>query len=442
MKNVFGCFALCVSVAGAAEAAPRFATDVYPILRDNCLGCHQESDDRGDLRVETFDLLMRGGESGPPVAPGQPDGSLLVRKIEGADEKKMPPKKDLLPQEIAAIRAWVANGAPGPTKQEAEIIARQEIPVPEIAPLRRAPAPAAAIALRPDGRVLAVGRYKEVMLLDVADGKPLATLAGPGDLARAVAFSPDGRRLVAAGGRPGRHGEIVLWDDPGAGSARVVRGHRDTISDLAFSPDGMAIATSSYDKLITLWDARSGQEVRTFKEHTDAVFPVAFSPDGRWLASGGGDRTVKLWDVGTGKRLYTLADALDAVYALAFHPSGKQIAAGGADKVIRTWRIGADGGALARSMTAHGDAVLRMVYTPDGKRLVTSAADRLVKWWDMEKGAEVAVLEQPDWAPGLALGADDLLVVGRHDGAVLAYERGARRGRDLIRVVPTPLAAR
>ena len=66
----------------------------------------------GGLLLESHEDLMRGGDSGSPLVPGKPDESPLILQIEGRAKPKMPPKKDLQPDEIAVLRAWVAAGAP------------------------------------------------------------------------------------------------------------------------------------------------------------------------------------------------------------------------------------------------------------------------------------------------------------------------------------------
>ncbi len=65
----------------------------------------------GGLLLESHEDLMRGGDSGSPLVPGKPDESPLILQVENRAKPKMPPKKDLQPDEIAVLRAWVAAGA-------------------------------------------------------------------------------------------------------------------------------------------------------------------------------------------------------------------------------------------------------------------------------------------------------------------------------------------
>ena len=94
------------------EPPPDFARDVVPILEANCLRCHNASKVEGGLLLESHEDLMRGGDSGSPLVPGKPDESPFILQIEGRAKPKMPPKKDLPPDEVAVLRAWVLAGAP------------------------------------------------------------------------------------------------------------------------------------------------------------------------------------------------------------------------------------------------------------------------------------------------------------------------------------------
>lgn len=412
--------------APAPPAAPDFDRAVLPILEQHCTSCHSASDPEGDLVMETYEDLMRGGEHGAALVAGHSAKSRLVMMIEGRAKPKMPPKKDLPADALLVLKAWIDAGAAPPA---VPAMAR----LPDVRPRAPRTAPAYAVAFAPDGQTLAVAGYKDVRLLD-ASGKTLRTLTGAADAVRAVAWSPDGKTIAGGGGPPSRGGEVILWDAATGTVARKIEGHRDYVYAAAFSPNGRFLATGSYDKGIRLWYPGTGRERAKLAEHLDAVFALAFSPDGKWLASGSGDRTVKVWDVAAGKRLYTLSDALDTVYALAFSPSGTMLAAAGADKMLRAWDVGAESGTLAFAQSAHEEAIVSLAWTPDGTRLITAGADHAIKVWDVARRAEVRVIGgQPDWPMAMAVAPDGRrLAVGRYDGSVTVYDLapgGARAER-------------
>src|SRR5690349_17208121 len=88
--------------AEAADAkAPRVTYDehVLPILKDKCVGCHNQDKKRGGLVLNNYTALMTGGSSGASVKPGDPDGSLLYKLMSHAAEPHMPPSSPKLPKE-------------------------------------------------------------------------------------------------------------------------------------------------------------------------------------------------------------------------------------------------------------------------------------------------------------------------------------------------------
>ncbi len=383
----------------------------------------------GGLLMETHEGVMKGGKSGPSVIPGKSGESRLLLMMEGKVEPRMPFGAEPLPKEtIDLFKAWIDAGAKGPALGATKPSSLAPPVIPEIKPRGGAVSPIGAVAFSPDGKLLAVGGFKAVRLIEPASGHARATLTGHSELVRALAFTPDGNRLAAAGGEPAREGEIKIWDVGTGNLIRTLHGHKDCIYSIAISPDGKWLASSSYDKMIMVWNLETG-EPRTFKDHIDAVFAVAFSPDGKWLASGAADRTVKVWDVLTGQRFYTLGEPLDGVTAVAFHPSGKQVAAAGLDKIIRVWNVTEKAGALAKSTYAHEDAVLRLIYSPDGKRLISSSSDRTIRIWNAETLAPIRVLEtQSDWVDALGISPEGKwLVAGRYDGTLGIYDLDAQR---------------
>ncbi len=429
--SVVGCAPRAGGVKNVRAAQGVSFNEVRAILRDSCEHCHDEETAEGSLVLKSYDTLIAGGESGNPIVPGKSASSLLVQAIEGRVKPRMPYKEDPLPEaEIATIRRWIDAGAPAPSAAEAA--SELKVEIPDVRPTVPVSGPVSAVAFDATARRIAVGSYKSVHLLSFDDRKWIRSLDGNADLVRALAFSPDGTRLAAAGGASGHVGEVRIWDvqRTPAKAIATIQGHKDAILSLAFSPDGSTIATGSYDKLVKLWDAATGKELRTFKEHSDAVYSVAFLPGGTQLVSGAGDRTLKIWDVQRGNRLFTISDALDAIYAVAVHPSGSRLAAAGADRMIRTWTWNGEAGSAAgpsatllTSMFAHGDAVLGLAYSPDGATLVSAGADRSIKIWDATTLGQKQLLEaQPDWVLGLALSGDGhWIAAGRYDGTLGLY---------------------
>jgi hypothetical protein len=428
------CGARVAPVQGAPAANRVAYSRVHEIFRESCEHCHNADKAKGGLLMDSYEALLAGGEHGSPVVAGDSASSRLMKMIEGHTAPRMPYKEDPLPAAQAElIRRWIDEGAPGPAASAVPAAsASRDIAVPAVKPTVPVTGAAAALAFDPAARRIAVGGYKSVHLLALADRKWTGTLNGHADLVRAVAFSPDGKRLAVAGGPSGRFGEIKVWDVEGSTPKLVaeIRGHTDTILAIAFSPDGATLASGSYDKLVKLWSIAGGKEIATLKEHSDAVYAVAFIGGGKRLVSAAGDRTIKVWDVPAGKRLHTISDPLDAVYAVAIHPSGAQITAAGADRMIRTWswkdepsEAGGSTAALLASTFAHGDAVLGLGYSPDGSMLVSAGADRAIKVWDAATLREKRLFEaQPDWVMGLALSADgQWLAAGRYDGTLGLY---------------------
>tara|TARA_R110002049_G_scaffold2750_3_gene21850 strand:- start:46574 stop:48505 length:1932 start_codon:yes stop_codon:yes gene_type:complete len=92
-----------------------FAADIAPILVENCKGCHIDAMQvRGGLRMDTFALLLRGGDSGAVVTPGKSADSLLVQKLRGmGDGERMPAggRPALSEDAIKLVTTWIDEGA-------------------------------------------------------------------------------------------------------------------------------------------------------------------------------------------------------------------------------------------------------------------------------------------------------------------------------------------
>ena len=405
-------------------ATPNFNSQIAPILQKNCLACHSSTAKMGGLVMESYDALIKGGAHGQAIIPKKADESRLILMLEGKIQPRMPFGGDPLPAaDIALIKAWINAGAAGPLAGEASN-ALSPLAIPDIKTQVPVVSPVASVKFSPDGKLLAVGGYKQVRLIEPDTGKEIATLAGHADYVRSIAFSPDGKMLAAAGGPPQRWGEIKIWDVQSQGLIKTLQGHKDCIYSIAWSPDGKMIASGSYDKMVKLWDVASGKELRNLQDHIDAVFAVAFSPNGKRVASASQDRTVKIWDVASGQRLYTLSDASDGLTSIAYSPSGDQIAAAGYDKTIYVWHLGDTDGSLVQSLIADEDSILALLWSPDGKTIITSSSDGSIRFRDAATLNPIGVIDhQPDWVQTLGISPDGMwLAAGRYNGSLSLYD--------------------
>ena len=89
-----------------------FEKQIRPILAEHCFECHGEKVQWASLRLDSKAAMLKGGDSGPAIAPGDVEASLLIRAVRQADENlKMPQESKLSESQIAALEAWVKNGA-------------------------------------------------------------------------------------------------------------------------------------------------------------------------------------------------------------------------------------------------------------------------------------------------------------------------------------------
>jgi cytochrome c len=152
-----------------------------------------------------------------------------------------------------------------------------------------------------------------------------------------VAFSPDGR-LVLAGGS---EGSLQVWRVEDGTPVGTLHGHDFAVNGLDLATGGRIAATASVDETVELWDLERREPTATLFGHQGAVLAVALSPDGRLVASGGVDGTVRVWRSGDGDRLKVYARHHGPVWSVAFTPDGGTLLSGGADGLVMTYDLDA-----------------------------------------------------------------------------------------------------
>jgi len=415
--------------------------DVMPILKANCMGCHNPEKKKGKLDMTTVALMIKGGKEGPAFVAGNPEKSLLVQQISGA-EPAMPEKGDPLKSEqVALIARWIKEGAKDDT--------------PAAGAAKGAPAVYSALpvvprlAWSPDGSLLAVPGYHEI-LLHAADGSRIvARLAGGSPRVDSIAFSADGKWLVVAGGAPAQFGEIQVWDVAGRALAKSFKVSHDMLLGVSLSPDAERVAFACADKTVRMIAAADGKELMKFDSHTDWVYGTTFSSDGKRLLTSSKDRAMKLIEVSNGQFIDDVNKLLESILCIARHPKENLVLYGGALGTPRIYRMQDNQGRtaanndtnLVRQFERQPGAVHAVAWSPDGALVAVGGVGAEARLYRVADGARVATLTGHEGAIfALAFHPDGkTIATGGFDGQVRIFD--VKTGKLARSFVPVPVAA-
>ena len=246
------------------------------------------------------------------------------------------------------------------------------------------------IAFSPDGSRLAVATSIGIWFYDVETFDEIALLAEPEEDATAVAFSPDGTKIVSGSGRLWT-GALKLWDvKTGRNIATFQRG-KGGVTSVAFSPDGTKIAGAG-----SLWDVETRQQLDTFQNN--GLADVTFSPNGRILAGTG----IKTFPSTSVNDVTTFAGVVK-LYSVAT----EQIL----NTLIATRRT---------KLRERRERVTSIAFSPDSTKMA-SAAGHNVKLWDVETGENIATFQVERGSVNSIVFSPDStkIAVGAEEGAKL-----------------------
>ncbi len=240
-----------------------------------------------------------------------------------------------------------------------------------------------ALAYSPDGKmIVTAGGGRALVLWDTATGKEIRVFPSNGQ-PRDVAFSPDGKMIAVT-----NQGACQLWEVAGGKMLRELTIPNAGVIALAFSPDSKLLATANGDGTVRLWDSANAEEKQRIDCEQGKLRTVAFAPDGKLLASAGSNGAIRLWDSVSYKEVRRIATPKNEICSVVFSPDGKQLASRSSEDSPRLWEV-----ATGREIRAFGDdnqvGFAPLAFSPDGKRLASGYIDGTFRLWDVASGEQI-----------------------------------------------------
>jgi WD40 repeat protein len=400
-------------------------------------------------------LLLKGGESGEAaIVPGELAKGYLLQQIRPKDGQAEMPKGQppLDPAQIRRIEQWIADGAVDDSPASARPQFDMEHP-----PVYAAPPVITSLDYSPDGSLLAVSGYHEV-LLHHADGSGLAArLVGLSERIESAVFSPDGKWLAVTGGSPGRMGELQIWDVSNRALLLSKTVGFDTIYGASWSNDNKFVAFGCPDKTTRAIDVETGNQVFFNGAHEDWVLDTVFGVKSDHLVTVSRDMSMKLMHFETQRFIDNITSITPGALkgglaAVDRHPAKDEVLVGGADgtpKIYRMYRqkarvIGDDFN-LIRAFPKMPGRVFDVAYSQDGKRIVAGSSlngTGEVRVFQEEDGKELLKVEiREGGVYDVAFHPDGkTIAAGGFDGSIWLIN--AETGSVVKRFVPVQLETR
>jgi WD40 repeat protein/mono/diheme cytochrome c family protein len=383
------------SWADATNGKVSYSKDVMPILRANCVGCHQPAKQLGGYRMTEFATLVAAGESGSPaIVPGKSGESHLIHEITPKDGKAAMPKNDspLSDVEINLIKRWIDEGAENDYVDAPPPYSDSNPPVYVRPPLIN------QLRFSPDGKELVATGFHEALVFQTDTWQLSNRLVGMSPRLESVAYSPDGKWLAVAAGQPGVRGELQIWDRETKKLAESFTISPDTLFGVNWSPDSDLISFACTDNSVRAVD-REGKQKLFQRVHEDWARSTVFTVDGKHLISVARDMTAKLTEVETERFIDNITSITPGalrggMQAVAGHPTRNEIVVGGADgspKIFRifrqTARVIGDDANLIRQLEPIPGRIFDVAVSTDGKYLAAvSTVDNksMIRVWSYD----------------------------------------------------------
>ncbi len=226
-----------------------------------------------------------------------------------------------------------------------------------------------------DQQALSSSFDRTLRLWNLKTGEEVRRFVGFHSPIHNVAVSPDGSRILSAGG------PVVNVCNMASGQIERQLGHEDRGAlHLQFFADGLRAITGGSDRLVHLWKLETVEEWAALGEHSHSIETVSLSPDERLLLAGCHDKTAWLWDMNT-RQLVQKQAYPHKVYRIVPTPEGFWVACNDDQGEISVWDFGTHRELF--HIRGHAAAAWGLEFSADRRRALTGSRDGTVRVWDI-----------------------------------------------------------
>ncbi len=257
------------------------------------------------------------------------------------------------------------------------------------------------LALSADSSLAATSHRMTVSIWSLRAGKHSCQLQGHGRMISGLAFAADGSYLASSD-----HGGVVrLWDPATCRTQAVLQGDSERLEHLALSPDGKVLLAAG-GKAAWMWDVEAEELLSSYSVEGESISAVAFDRRGEWVAIGHGHGLISLLKPGQERPYRTLRSRFGLSW-IEPSPAGDELAAGhfGIDLIPLASMSGTT---RLKNFKRHIDGVQ---ISDDGSQVITQSY-KTIRIWDLETGRPPIEL---DGSRVMSSSGGAVVVVGEHE---------------------------
>lgn len=301
------------------------------------------------------------------------------------------------------------------------------------------------LALSADGTKLARATEKQVIVWEESSGKPIDSIAAPGQVEfHQIAFTHDGRRIIITSD----DNTAFLWDFAKNKKTKVLTGFLNSRdrggltydpnfyweqaiakyvrlkNSVLISKDGKTLIKGKFGTKVKRWDIASGKTVMEYVGHKKAVLCYDLSSDGTKLLTGGGDGKIILWNVATGDSLLVIKSYREPIFDIHFNADETKVASVSWDATMKVHDLKT--GKQETYLDFQNYSAYNLLVHPTDLYLFTARLDNTLQMWETDTRKDVRnFIGHTDVISSIRLSADHKsLLSASWDGSIRLWDIG------------------